>query len=36
MASIINQLNSDEFCRLRLGVGRAGKLQDEIDFCFPP
>ncbi|HHT46388.1 MAG TPA: aminoacyl-tRNA hydrolase [Firmicutes bacterium] len=37
MASIINQLNSDEFCRLRLGVGRgAGKLQDEIDFLLSP
>lgn len=37
MASIIGQLNSEDFCRLRLGVGRTSEmLQDEIDYLLSP
>ncbi len=37
MASIIARLNSEDFFRLRLGVGRgAGDFQDEADFLLTP
>ncbi len=37
MASIIAQLGSEDFSRLRLGVGRgSGDFQDEADFLLTP
>lgn len=37
VASIIGQLNSEDFCRLRLGVGRGSdELQNEADFLLSP